>query len=91
MSSECMGVVFRPRGCHELDVAVYNVATWHQLCGLEVEHEELGVGTVERSNYMSKDVWVRFGNSLREVDMGEVELLDGEFGVVDCEIPSYEF
>jgi len=28
--------VHRPRGCHNLEPSVYNVASWKQLCGLDV-------------------------------------------------------
>jgi len=70
---------------------VYNVASWHQLCGLEVVHEGFGSGTVERTNCMSKDVWARFNGTLRIVDMEDVELPTDQFELIDSDKPSYEY
>jgi len=35
-TNEGSTAVHRPRGCHNLEPSVYNVASWKQLCGLDV-------------------------------------------------------
>lgn len=68
-------VIERPEYAEGQKPTVYNVATWNKLYGEEVEHEELGVGTVERANAMSREVWVRFDDSFRVLHMSNVELV----------------
>ena len=90
-TSQSKDVIHRPRNCHDQPPTVYNVASWNQLFDREVAHGELGTGTVTRSNTMSKEVWVRFGDSLRKLKMDDVELLTDQITVQNSEKPAYEY
>ena len=71
-------LIERPDYAEGQTLSVYNVATWGELYGKLVEHDEYGIGEVTRANAMSKEAWVRFDDGLHTLPFDKLDLVSEE-------------